>query len=87
MAGGCRLRVGMDLGAVATGFEQREPQRILAGQKGTTGEATEVANDPIALPIAFDVEVIGWIDTQRSKIRHSDLLSGFTISNRRSRSD
>jgi hypothetical protein len=38
MVGGFWLEVGVETGAVATGSEQREPQRVLAGQKGTTGE-------------------------------------------------
>ena len=62
-AGSLRPRVGMDVGAVAAGLEQRETYRVLAGQEGAAGEAVAVAGDPITLPVAFDVEVVGQADT------------------------
>jgi hypothetical protein len=49
----------MDVGAVAAGLEQRETYRVLAGQEGATSEAVAVVGDPIILPVAFDVEVVG----------------------------
>jgi hypothetical protein len=53
----------MNVSAVATGFEQREALCVLASQKGAAGEAAAVTDDPITLPVTFDVEVIGWADT------------------------
>ena len=77
IAGGFWLWVGVDVGAVVTGFEQREAQCILASQKGSAGEAAAVTDDPITPPVTFDVEVIGWTDTCRDKIVHGDSQSLF----------
>jgi hypothetical protein len=68
----CR-RVGVDVGRVAAGFEQREVHRVLASQKGTAGQAAAVTDDPKTLPVAFDVEVIRQGDTCRDEIGHGDL--------------
>ena len=72
IAGTLRLRVGVDMGAVAAGLEQREAYRVLAGQEGAAGEAIAVADDPITLPAAFDVEVVGRADMLRDKSGHCD---------------
>ena len=53
----------MHVGAVTAGLEQGETYRVLAGQEGAAGEAVAVAGDPITLPVAFDVEVVGRADT------------------------
>jgi hypothetical protein len=58
MTGSFCRRVGMNVGCIAAGFEQREAQRVLASQKGTAGQAAAVMDDPKTLPVAFDVEVI-----------------------------
>jgi len=51
--------VGVDVSAVATGFEQCEAQCVLGSEKGTANEAAAVTDDPITPPVTFDVEVIG----------------------------
>jgi hypothetical protein len=71
-AGRFRLRVGVDVGAVAAGFEQRETYRVLAGQECAAGEAAAIAGDPITLAVALDVEVIGRADKFRDKSGHCD---------------
>jgi len=68
IASGLCRRVSVDAGAVATGFEQRKAQCILAGQKGATRQAVAVAGDPITPKGTFDIEMIGWVDTERNKI-------------------
>ena len=78
----CR-RVSVDVGRVAAGFEQREVHRVLASQKGTAGKAAAVTDDPKALPVAFDVEVIRQADACRDKVGHGDLQSPFTTPNKR----
>ena len=78
-AGSLLPRVGMDVGAVAAGLEQRETYSVLAGQEGAAGEAVAVARDPITLPVAFDVEVVGWADTLREKSGHCDDGVCFTM--------
>ena len=62
-AGSLRPRISMHVGAVTAGLEQGETYRVLAGQEGAAGEAVAVAGDPITLPVAFDVEVVGRADT------------------------
>jgi hypothetical protein len=74
----------VDVGAVAAGLEQRETYRVLAGHEGAAGETVAVADDPITLPAALDVEVIGWADTLRDKSVHCDNGVCFTIPNKRS---
>jgi hypothetical protein len=69
-AGLFRLRVGVDVGAVAAGFEQREMYRVLAGQECAASEAAAVAGDPITLAVALDVEVIGSAHKFRDKSGH-----------------
>ena len=71
-AGSPRPRVGVDLGSVAAGLEQCETYRVLVGQKGSASETVAVAGDPITLPVAFDVEVVGRADTLRDKSGHCD---------------
>ena len=71
------LRIGINAGAVATGFEQREAQCVFLGQKGAAGEPAAVTDDPITPPVTFDVEVTWWVDTYRDKIGHRDLQSLF----------
>ena len=73
----------MGADAVATGFEQRTAQWILAAPKGTTRQAVAFAGDPKTLPVAFDVKIIGWIDTQRDKIGHASCGVSFQIHNKR----
>jgi hypothetical protein len=73
----------VDVGSVATGFEQREVQRVLASQKGAASEARAIADDPITLPVALDVEVVGRADTYRDETRHGDLQNAFMIPNKR----
>jgi hypothetical protein len=68
IASGLCRRVSVDAGAVATGFDQRKAQCILAGQKGATRQAVAVAGDPITPWVTFDIEMIGWADTERNKI-------------------
>ena len=75
--GDFRLRIAVNAGAVAIGFEQCEAQCVFLGQKGAAGEPAAVTNDPITPPVTFDVEVIWWADTHRDKIGHSDLQSLF----------
>jgi hypothetical protein len=65
------------MGAVTTGFEQRKAQCILAGPKGTTRQAVAAPGDPITCRFAFDVEMIGWVDTQKDKIGHTGLRRVF----------
>jgi hypothetical protein len=77
-AGSLRLRVGVDMSAVAAGFEQRETYRVLAGQEGAAGKPVAVAGDPITLPAAFDVEVVGRVDTLRDKSGHCGNGACFT---------
>jgi hypothetical protein len=60
----------VDAGAVATDFEQRKAERILAGKESAAGEAAAVARDPAALPTAFDVEMVGGTDRLRNKTGH-----------------
>jgi hypothetical protein len=67
-AGRFRLRVGVDVGVVAAGFEQREMFRVLAGQECAAGEAAAIAGDPITLAVALDVEVIGSAHKFRDKM-------------------
>jgi hypothetical protein len=43
-----------------------------AGQEGATSEAVAVAGDPITLPVAFDVEVVGRANTLRGQSGHCD---------------
>ena len=76
VAGCFCVPVGVDVGSVATGFEQREAQR-LASQKGATSEAAAIADDPETLLVTFDVEVVGRADTYREEIGHGDLLRLF----------
>jgi len=71
-AGRFRLRVGVDVGVVAAGFEQREMFRVLAGQECAAGEAAAIAGDPITLAVALDVEVIGSAHKFRDKSGHCD---------------
>jgi hypothetical protein len=71
-AGRFRLRVGVDVGAVAAGFEQRKTYRVLAGQECAAGEAAAVAGDPITLAVALDVELIGTADKFGDKSGHCD---------------
>ena len=71
-AGLFRLQVGVDVGAVAAGFEQRETYRVLAGQECAAGEAAAIAGDSITLAVALDVEVIGRADKFRDKSGHCD---------------
>ena len=52
--------------------------------EGAAGETVAVADDPITLPAALDVEVIGWADTLRDKSVHCDNGVCFTIPNKRS---
>jgi hypothetical protein len=68
----------MDVGAVAAGFEQRETYRVLAGQEGAASQAVALASDPITLPVAFYVEVVGRADTLRDKTGHCDNNVSFT---------
>jgi hypothetical protein len=65
--------VSVDVGSVATGFEQREAQCVLASQKGATSEAAAIADDPETLPVTSDVEIVGRADTYREEIGHGDL--------------
>ena len=60
----------VDAGAVATDFEQRKAERILAGEESAAGEAAAVARDPAALPTASDVEIVGRTDRLRYKTGH-----------------
>ena len=64
--------LGVDVGAVAAGFEQRETYRVLAGQECAAGEAAAIAGDPITLAVALDVEVIGSAHKFRDKSGHCD---------------
>ena len=73
IAGCFCVPVSVDVGSVATGFEQREAQCVLASQKGATSEAAAIADDPETLPVTFDVEVVGRADAYREEIGHGDL--------------
>ena len=69
--------VSVDVGSVATGFEQREAHCVLASHKGAAGEAAAITDDPETLPVTFDVEVVGRADTYREEIGHGDLARLF----------
>jgi hypothetical protein len=75
--------VSVDVGSVATGFEQREAQCVLASKKGATSEAAAIADDPETLPVTFDVEVVGRADTYREEIGHGDCRDCFTTSTKK----
>jgi hypothetical protein len=84
IAGCFYVPVSVDVGSVATSFEQREAQCVLASQKRATREAAAIADAPETPLATFDVEVVGRADTDRDEIRHGDLQSLFMIANKRS---
>jgi hypothetical protein len=60
----------MDKGGIAAGLEQREAHGIPMGEESPAGEAVAVARNPMAAAIVANVEVVGWANTQRSKVGH-----------------
>jgi len=67
----------MNVGGVAAGLGQGEPHGVAAGQKDATGEVAAFTHDPMAAPIALDVEVVCRTDWMRVEVWHDGANSCF----------